>query len=39
MMYYLMIFGCTPWPCRDINSFLHNLMNKPLRFPYNIPIS
>lgn len=39
MMYYLMIFGSTPWPCRDVNSFLMNLMHNPLRFPYNKAIS
>ena len=25
MMYYEMIFGKTPWPCRDMNSLLQNI--------------
>ena len=27
------------WPCRDINSFLDNIKNTPLRFPYERPIT
>lgn len=27
-----------PWPARDINSFLKNIKNMPLRFPYDKPI-
>lgn len=35
MMFYEMLFGKTPWPCRDINSFLLNIKTSPLKFPYN----
>ncbi|KRX01735.1 Protein kinase-like domain [Pseudocohnilembus persalinus] len=35
MMFYEMIFGKTPWPCRDLNSFVRNMRSQPLRFPYN----
>lgn len=33
-MFYEMLFGKTPWPCRDLNSFTRNLQTQPLRFPY-----
>lgn len=33
-----MLFGKTPWPCRDLNSFLANIKRMPLRFPYEKPI-
>jgi calcium-dependent protein kinase len=39
MMFYEMIFGKTPWPCRDINSLLKAIKSVPLRFPYDKPIS
>ncbi|EAS02860.3 Serine/Threonine kinase domain protein (macronuclear) [Tetrahymena thermophila SB210] len=39
MMYYLMLFGKTPWPARDLNSFITNIELLPLRFPYDKPIS
>lgn len=38
MMFYEMLFGKTPWPCRDLNSFLQNMKTTPLRFPYDKPI-
>lgn len=28
----------SPWPARDINSYLRNMKNSPLRFPYDKPI-
>ena len=34
-----MIFGDTPWSCRDINSYLANIQTKPLLFPHSKPIS
>lgn len=37
-MFYEMLFGKTPWPARDINSYLRNMKNSPLRFPYDKPI-
>ena len=37
-MFYMMIFGGTPWPCRDRNSFLDNMKRYPLKFPYDKPI-
>lgn len=39
MMFYEMIFGKTPWPCRDLYSFIRNMKTQPLRFPYGKPIS
>ena len=39
MMFYMMIFGNTPWACRDLNSFLANIKRQPLKFPYDKPIS
>lgn len=31
-------FYLSPWPARDINSFLRNIKTCPLRFPYDKPI-
>ena len=39
MLLYEMIYGKTPWPCRDRNSFLKNIMCSPLKFSYDKPIS
>ncbi len=33
IIYYFMLFGDTPWPCRDVNSYLANIKSKPLMFP------
>lgn len=37
-MFYEMLFGKTPWPCRDIKSLLYGIKNQTLRFPYDKPI-
>jgi len=39
-MFYEMLFGIgnTPWPCRDINSYLLCIKTIPLRFPKSKPI-
>ena len=29
IMFYEMIFGRTPWPCRDLNSYLENMKHFP----------
>ena len=39
MLLYEMIYGKTPWPCRDRKSFLKNIMCSPLKFSYDKPIS
>ncbi|KAM3146326.1 hypothetical protein pb186bvf_001671 [Paramecium bursaria] len=36
---FQMVYGCFPWPCRDIKSYLRNIMTTPLRFPYDKKIS
>ena len=35
LLFYEMLFGKTPWPCRDIKSLLYGITNQPLRFPYD----
>jgi len=39
MMFYEMLFGKTPWPARDLHSFLENMQNTPIRFPYEKPVT
>lgn len=36
---YEMLFGRTPWPCRDLNSYVQNMKTMTLRFPFEKPIS
>ncbi|EGR31283.1 protein kinase domain protein [Ichthyophthirius multifiliis] len=38
MLFYEMLFGKTPWNCKNLSSFLYEIKNKPLLFPLNIPI-
>lgn len=38
ILFYEMLFGKTPWPCRDQYSYLRNMTSTPLRFPYDKPI-
>lgn len=34
MLFYYMLFGDTPWPARDTNSFLESIRKNPsVRFP------
>ena len=35
VMFYEMLFAKTPWPCRDVHSYLRNMTTTPLRFPYD----
>ncbi|KAM3130266.1 hypothetical protein pb186bvf_017661 [Paramecium bursaria] len=39
MMFYEMLFGKTPWSCRDMNSLLRNIKSQPLKFPYERPVT
>jgi calcium-dependent protein kinase len=39
MLYFEMLYGKTPWSCRDQKSFLKNIQTYPLKFPYDKPIS
>ncbi|KRX05996.1 Protein kinase-like domain [Pseudocohnilembus persalinus] len=39
LIFYELLFGKTPWPCRDVNSLIRNLQTTPLRFPYEVPIN
>jgi calcium-dependent protein kinase len=34
-----MLYGRQPWPCRDLNSYVCNMKNMSLRFPFEKPIS
>lgn len=34
-----LVFGKQPWPCRDCNSYLQNIKNMPLKFPFDKTIS
>jgi len=34
-----MLYGRQPWPCRDINSYVTNMKNMSLRFPFEKPVS
>ena len=37
-MFYEMLFATTPWPCREIKSYLKIVLkekNNPVRFPYD----
>ena len=38
-MFYELLFGKTPWPCRDIHSLTRSIANIPLRFPYEMSIT
>ncbi|KRX01734.1 Protein kinase-like domain [Pseudocohnilembus persalinus] len=38
MVFYEMLFGKTPWSCRDLKSFVRNMKTQRLRFPYSKPI-
>ena len=38
-MFFEMLYGKTPWPCRDVESLLEGIKTKPLLFPYDKPIS
>lgn len=35
---YIFFISLSPWPARDINSYLRNMKTCPLRFPYDKPI-
>lgn len=35
LLVYEMLFGRTPWPCRDSESLLRNIKKKSLSFPYD----
>ena len=38
MMFYEMLFAITPWPCKEINSYLNIILkeaNNPVKFPYD----
>jgi serine/threonine protein kinase len=37
-MFYEMIFGYPPWPCRSLEEYLYGICNKSLSFPYNAKI-
>lgn len=34
-MLFEMIFGYSPWACRDLDSYAYNIFHQPLAFPYN----
>jgi calcium-dependent protein kinase len=36
---YEMLYGRQPWPCRDLNSYVLNMKNMSLRFPFEKPVS
>ncbi|EGR27218.1 protein kinase domain protein [Ichthyophthirius multifiliis] len=38
IIFYEILFGKTPWPSRDLQSFLSNIQSIPLRFPYDKPV-
>ena len=35
LMFYEMVFGYTPWPCRSIEEYLKNITTQPLKFPFD----
>jgi len=38
IMFYEMLFATTPWPCKELNSYLKIVLqqqNNPVRFPYD----
>ena len=35
---YEMIFGYSPWPCRTLETYKNNILNRALAFPYNAKI-
>jgi len=38
-IYYEMLFGKTPWPCRTQYELINNMCTMPVKFPYNVKIS
>jgi calcium-dependent protein kinase len=38
VMLYEIIFGYSPWVCRNLESYKQNIMTRPLAFPYNSKI-
>ena len=38
-IYYEMLFGNTPWPCRTQFELITNIKKMPIKFPYNCPVS
>jgi calcium-dependent protein kinase len=38
LMFYEMIFGYAPWPCRSLEEYLSGIYHKPVCFPYNAKI-
>lgn len=39
IMLYEMVFGTTPWPCRDEVTYIRSIKTTPLKFPYDRPVS
>ena len=37
-MFYEMIFGYPPWPCRSLKEYMNNIYSKPVPFPFDAKI-
>lgn len=37
-MFYEMIFGYPPWPCRSLKEYMNNIYTKPVPFPFDAKI-
>lgn len=38
LMFYEMIFGYPPWPCRTLDEYLEGIYRRPLSFPFDAKI-
>jgi calcium-dependent protein kinase len=38
LMFYEMIFGYPPWPCRSLKEYMNNIYTKPVSFPFDAKI-
>ena len=37
-MFYELLYGCPPWPLRNLESYIEAIKTRPLSFPYNVQI-